>query len=53
MAQSHNRTMVKKAAKQKFKRAPGAPKRFKSAFMFFSEHQHKVIREQSDNKKVR
>ena len=51
----HSSTMVKKttAHSVKFKKAPGAPKRFKSAYMFFSEHQHKVIRENAVNKKVR
>jgi hypothetical protein len=28
----------------KFKKAPGAPRRFKSSFMFFSTHKHKEIR---------
>ena len=38
----------------KFKKAPDAPKRFKSAFMFFSEKKHKAIREQAaDDSKVR
>lgn len=45
------RNMVKKTT-VKFKKAPGAPKRFKSAYMFFSENQHKVIRENAVNKKV-
>ena len=45
--------MGKKAAKPKFKRAPGAPKRFKSAFMFYSEQQHKLIRSANPGKKVR
>jgi len=44
---------MKKNQKMKFKRAPGAPKRFKSAFMFFSEHQHKAIRDKSTNKRIR
>jgi hypothetical protein len=34
----------KKTQKMKYKRAPGAPKRFKSGFLFFSEHRHKEIR---------
>ena len=47
--------MVKKEQKVKFKKAPFAPKRFKSAFMFYSEQQHKSIRSQNapGNKKVR
>ena len=46
-------TMSKKDQKIKFKKAPGAPRRFKSAYMFFSEHQHKAIRSQTADKKVR
>ena len=45
--------MAKKEHKIKFKKAPGAPRRFKSAYMFFSEHQHKAIRSQMADKKVR
>lgn len=38
----------------KYKKAPDAPKRFKSPFMFFSEKKHREIRDQaSDNNKVR
>mmetsp|Transcript_17372 Transcript_17372/g.32965 ORF Transcript_17372/g.32965 Transcript_17372/m.32965 type:complete len:396 (-) Transcript_17372:53-1240(-) len=44
--------MPKKAAKAKYKKAPGAPKRFKSSFMFYSEMRHKTLRNQSDDKKV-
>lgn len=34
----------------KFKKAPGAPKRFKSAFIIFSSEKHKIIKEeQKDN----
>ena len=40
-------------SKSKFKKAPGAPRRFKSAFMFFSETRHKQIRDESIDKKVR
>lgn len=44
---------AKKSQKLKFKKAPGAPKRFKSAYMFFSENMHKVIRNNVvENKKV-
>ena len=51
----HNETMAttKKSKKMKFKKAPGAPKRFKSAYMFFSEHQHKIYRQQTTDRKVR
>ena len=46
-------TTRKKTQKMKFKKAPGAPKRFKSAYMFFSENMHKVIRQTVlENKKV-
>uniref|UniRef100_A0A7S3LGL9 HMG box domain-containing protein n=1 Tax=Amphora coffeiformis TaxID=265554 RepID=A0A7S3LGL9_9STRA len=45
-------TTTKKSQKMKFKKAPGAPKRFKSAYMFFSENMHKVIRLQ-ENRKIR
>eukprot|EP00977_Amphora_coffeiformis_P007350 scaffold1591_cov176-Amphora_coffeaeformis.AAC.3 len=37
----------------KYKKAPGAPKRFKSAYMYFSEQEHKRIRDGSANKKIR
>jgi len=50
---STNINMTKKIPQTKYKKAPGAPKRFKSAYMFFSEQQHKIIRQQLDNKKVR
>jgi len=33
-----------KTSKSKFKKAPQAPRRFKSAYMFFSETKHKEIR---------
>jgi hypothetical protein len=42
----------KKASAIKFKKAPCAPKRFKSAYMFYSVQQHKEIRDQSVDKKV-
>lgn len=37
--------MAKKEQSTKFKKAPGAPRRFKSAYMFFSTEKHKSIRE--------
>jgi len=43
---------IKKNQKMKYKKAPGAPKRFKSAYMYFSEQEHKRIRDNSNNKKV-
>ena len=49
--QATTMTTAKKSQKMKFKKAPGAPKRFKSAYMFFSENMHKVIRLQ-ENRKV-
>jgi len=48
-----NNNMTKRSQQTKYKKAPGAPKRFKSAYMFFSEQQHKIIRQQLSNKKVR
>jgi hypothetical protein len=44
------RTTVKDA---KYKKAPTAPKRFKSAYMFFSERKHKEFRQMEECKKVR
>ena len=40
----------KKEKKVKFCKAPGAPKRFKSAFIFFTMHRHKTIRKEIDEK---
>eukprot|EP00521_Asterionellopsis_glacialis_P015770 CAMPEP_0195299058 /NCGR_PEP_ID=MMETSP0707-20130614/24774_1 /TAXON_ID=33640 /ORGANISM="Asterionellopsis glacialis, Strain CCMP134" /LENGTH=501 /DNA_ID=CAMNT_0040361329 /DNA_START=283 /DNA_END=1788 /DNA_ORIENTATION=+ len=37
---------IKKKSKKKFKKAPQAPKRFKSSYMFFSTHKHQEIRKQ-------
>eukprot|EP00977_Amphora_coffeiformis_P011768 scaffold2868_cov171-Amphora_coffeaeformis.AAC.21 len=48
-----NSTMTKRSQQVKYKKAPGAPKRFKSAYMFFSEQQHKIIRQRLSNKKTR
>mmetsp|Transcript_20684 Transcript_20684/g.39328 ORF Transcript_20684/g.39328 Transcript_20684/m.39328 type:complete len:334 (-) Transcript_20684:373-1374(-) len=46
--------MAKKQTKvKKYKKAPLAPKRFKSAFMYFSEQHHKTIREGMGSKKIR
>jgi hypothetical protein len=39
--------------KAKFKKAPQAPRRFKSAYMFFSTWKHKDIREQLSMQQVR
>lgn len=36
----------------KFKKAPDAPKRFKSAYIFFSAEKHKLMRAQAENKSV-
>ena len=44
--------MAKKTQRIKFKRAPGAPRRFQSAYMFFAASQHRVIRQNSCDKKV-
>lgn len=41
--------MLKKTA-AKFKKAPQAPKRFKSAFIFFSTEKHREIRSQLGDK---
>ena len=45
--------MTKKNKKIKYKRAPLAPKRFKSAYMFYSAEQHRMIRDNAVDKKVR
>ena len=45
-------TMATKKHEIKYKKAPGAPRRFKSAFMFFSEYEHRLIRQRSGGKKV-
>jgi len=37
---------VKKSNRVKYKKAPGAPRRFKSAYMFFSTEKHRSIREE-------
>jgi hypothetical protein len=38
---------TKKASTRiKYKKAPGAPRRFKSAYMFFSTEKHRSIREE-------
>ena len=50
---NNNNMVNKKTQIIKFKKAPGAPKRFKSAYMFYSEQQHRLIRNSSPNKKVR
>ena len=49
---SDKETMAKKTRRIKFKRAPGAPRRFQSAYMFFAASQHRVIRQNSCDKKV-
>mmetsp|Transcript_1125 Transcript_1125/g.2216 ORF Transcript_1125/g.2216 Transcript_1125/m.2216 type:complete len:118 (-) Transcript_1125:14-367(-) len=36
----------KSAAAPKYKKAPDAPKRFKSAFIIFSAEKHKIIKEE-------
>ena len=46
--QKQERTRKRRAKKKKtakFKKAPQAPRRFKSAYMFFSTDQHKQIRD--------
>ena len=40
-----SKTKAKKPAR-KFKKAPGAPKRFRSAFILFSQYKHKAIQEE-------
>jgi HMG (high mobility group) box len=42
--------MAKKEQNAKFKKAPGAPRRFKSAYMFFSTEKHKSIRQDHGKK---
>ena len=37
---------TKKATRLKYKKAPGAPRRFKSAYMFFSTEKHRSIRDE-------
>lgn len=44
--------MATKVPKTKFKKASCAPKRFKSAFMFYSAKRHREIREQLADKEV-
>ena len=39
-----------KKKKVKYCKAPGAPKRFKSAFIFFTMHRHKTIRKEIEEK---
>jgi len=51
LATKKSETSAKKASRTmataiKFKKAPGAPLRFKSAFIFFSTRKHKEIRSQ-------
>lgn len=43
-------TPVSKRTLSKLKKAPDAPKRFKSAFIFFSTEKHKEIRSQLGDK---
>jgi hypothetical protein len=44
---SNNKAITKKSATRiKYKKAPGAPRRFKSAYMFFSTEKHRSIREE-------
>lgn len=40
-----NAVESKSKAGGKYKKAPGAPRRFKSAFIFFSTEKHKEIRQ--------
>jgi HMG-box domain len=42
--------MAKKEQIAKFKKAPLAPRRFKSAYMFFSTEKHKSIRQEHHEK---
>jgi hypothetical protein len=42
--------MSKKESNIKFKKAPQAPRRFKSAYMFFSTEKHKAIRQENGKK---
>ena len=42
--------MAKKDHPAKFKKAPQAPRRFKSAYMFFSTEKHKSIRQEQGKK---
>lgn len=42
--------MPKKVAITKYKKAPQAPRRFKSAYMFFSTEKHKEIRRTESEK---
>ena len=53
--QKQERTRKCKPRKKKttkFKKAPQAPRRFKSAYMFFSTDKHKSIREDMDREGV-
>jgi hypothetical protein len=42
--------MTKKNQSVKYKKAPQAPRRFKSAYMFFSTEKHKEIRQELADK---
>ena len=42
--------MAKKEQPMKYKKAPQAPRRFKSAYMFFSTEKHKSIRQENGEK---
>ena len=42
--------MTKRAATKKFKKAPGAPRRFTSAYMYFSSEKHKELRSEFENR---
>lgn len=41
-----NRTMSNKKVQVKYKKAPQAPRRFKSSYMFYSTEKHRLIRQQ-------
>jgi hypothetical protein len=46
---------AKKSSREtvKYKKSPEAPRRFKSAYMFFSTEKHKGIRKEMGDKEVR
>lgn len=45
VAPSHKAIVKAASAAPKYKKAPDAPKRFKSAFIIFSAEKHKTIKE--------
>jgi hypothetical protein len=55
MTRKNSASTAKKSSKGtiKYKKSPEAPRRFKSAYMFFSTEKHKEIRKEVEDKDVR